>query len=69
MLAQIMSIISVIRALLDLWKYFQNYQESARKAEAEKKRQAREEAIDQSVKAETQEEIWASQDKIASNKP
>lgn len=69
MIANIMSFISMIRAVLDLLKYIRNYQAQQEKIKAEKRTQDREQAVDNSVNAETEEEIWNSQEQIVSNKP
>lgn len=63
------ALISVIRAVLDLIAQFRVIQEANRRAETEEKKQKREKAIDDSKKAETDEEIWKSQDEITRNQP
>mgnify|MGYP001029681247 CR=1 FL=1 len=69
MLSKLMSIISVLRALIDLFKYLQNWIEQQRKIEAAKRQEALEQAVDESLAAETDEDIWNAQNKIVSNKP
>lgn len=69
MLSKLMSIISVLRALIDLFKYLQNWQAQQEKIEAAKRQEALEQAVDEALAAETDEEIWNAQDKIISNKP
>ena len=69
MWGQVVAIFQAIKALLDLVKYIQNWKVQQEKIEAEKRRQELENAVDNSTKAETDEDIWKSQDTIVSNKP
>jgi len=69
MFAWLQLIYGVITGFLSLLKYFRNWKVEHDKAEAEKQRQEREAAVDRSVNANTDEEIWNEQYKIASNKP
>jgi len=62
-------IIGLIRALLDLFKYFKAWQEAELAKEAAKKREKREKAVDHSKGANTDEEIWDDQEKIVETKP
>lgn len=52
-----------------MWKRWQEYQTTRRAALAEEKRQALEAAVEESKNAETEEDIWKSQEKIVENKP
>jgi hypothetical protein len=69
MLAYIVAIAQAIKALFELVKMFQNWKIQQEKAAAEKRQQELEKAVDQSKKAETDEDIWKSQDDIVANKP
>lgn len=62
-------LIAVVLKLLKLWDFFLSYMDKKYSADLEVKRQAREKAIDDSKKAETDEEIWKSQDDITNNMP
>ena len=69
MLTWISNIIAIIKALWSLWNYLKEYQEQQRIIEAEKKRQARDKAIEDLKNAKTEEEIWDAQDRLVKNKP
>lgn len=69
MFTKISSLIAIIKALIDLVKYFNQWQENQKIKEQLKKSQDREKAIDDLKKAETEDEIWDGQDRIVGNKP
>lgn len=69
MFTKIWLVFELIMKLFKLWDQFADYVEARRKVEAEEKRQAREKAIEDSKKAETDDEIFDSQDRIVDNKP
>lgn len=69
MLTKIWLVIELIMKLFKLWDQFADHVEARRRAEAEEKRQAREKAIEDSKRAETDDEIFDSQDRIVNNKP
>lgn len=65
----IYSAIQLILKLFGAWESFLDYSDNQRRIETEAKRQAREKAVDNSTKAETDEDIWKSQDEITRNMP
>jgi hypothetical protein len=69
MWGQIVIVFQAIRALLDLIKFLQNWKIQQDKIKAEKRQQELEKAVDNSKNAQTDEEIWKSQDEIIKNKP
>jgi hypothetical protein len=69
MFAQFQAIIAAIRAIIDLWKYFQNWKIQQEKVEAEKRQQDLENAVDKVAEGQTDEEIFNEQDKVVSNRP
>jgi hypothetical protein len=69
MFSKISSLIAIIKAVIDLVKYFKNWLDEEREKEALKKRQARESAVNDSKKAESEDEIWDSQERVTDNKP
>lgn len=68
-MATIFALIRIILAAFKLWDQFGDYVEAERTLEREAKRKAREEALKDSVVAETDEEIWDAQERIVDNKP
>ena len=69
MFAWFFKALAVLQGLLEMWKRWQEYQTTRREALAEEKRQALEAAVEESKNAETEEDIWKSQEKIVENKP
>lgn len=69
MFTSIFAIIELVLKLFRLWDQFLDYSDARRLAEAEAKRQSREKALEDSIKAGTDDEIWDSQDRIVDNKP
>lgn len=69
MFGQLQAIVAAIRALYELIKFFQNWKAQQDKIEREKKQQDLEKAVDESAKAETDDEIFNNQDSIVANKP
>lgn len=69
MIAAILKIFSVLKGLLDIVKYVQEYLAAKKRARDEKRNQEREKAIEDSKKAKTDEEIWRSQEEIVKNQP
>lgn len=69
MFAQFQAIFAVIKALIDLFKFFRNWKVQQDKVEAGKRQQELEKAVDKVSEAQTDEEIFNEQDKIMSNKP
>lgn len=65
MLAWIGNIYGILKALLDLFKYFQQWQENQRKKEALEKEQQLDQALKDLEEAKTDEEIFAAQERIA----
>lgn len=63
------AIIELILKLIGLWNEFGDYMDVKRKADIEKRRQERDKAIDDSKQAETDSEIWDTQDRITGRKP
>jgi len=67
-----MSIFSIITLLLRFFKLYDglmDFIDTERKLEAEKKRVALEQAVDDTSKVKTSEDAFATQDRIVSNKP
>lgn len=69
MISTIVSIFGVIRDLLTLIKFIFQWVSDMKEKEADERAKRRLEAIEEAKKAETDEEIWAAQDKIIKNKP
>lgn len=69
MFAGIFSAIELILKLLKLWDGFLDWSDAKRKAEMEERQQKRDKAVDDSVNAQTEDEIWRSQDEITRNSP
>lgn len=69
MISGIFSIIQLILQLLGLWDLFLSELDKRRLAEAEVKRQAREKAVDDVVKGETDEEIFDAETRVVDNRP
>lgn len=69
MFSWITKLYTIFKIFLDVWNYIQEYFSSKKRAEEEKRNQEREQAIEDSKKAETDDEIWDSQDRIVNNKP
>lgn len=61
--------IELILKILRLWDGFLDYAEVRRKIENSEKKKSRDKAVDDSKKAETEDEIWDSQERIVGNKP
>lgn len=57
--------VSLVRAVLDLWKMFLQWQRQQAVKQAEEKHEQLKQAIEQSKVAESDDEIWKSQEKIA----
>lgn len=68
-LLAIWDVIKLILAFFGLYKEAKDAAEVARRAEAEQRTQQREKAVEDSKVAETDEEIWDSQDRIVRNRP
>jgi hypothetical protein len=64
-----LSILNFISGLLAAYKEWLAEREKARLAVAQEKRQKREKAVDESKKAESDEDIFKSQQTIVDNKP
>lgn len=62
-----MSIVGVIKGLIDLFRMFMDMADKARKAEAERKRQELEKALEDLKNAKTDEEKWDAQGRIVDN--
>lgn len=65
----IFAIIELILKALSLLDGFNSYMDTKRAAENAKRAQDRSAAIDDSKKAETDDEIWKSQQDVANNQP
>jgi hypothetical protein len=69
MLSSILKVIALLRGLLDLWRAYQDRLEARRVAEAEEKRIAREEAIQDLNEARDEKEFDRAQDNLVDRKP
>ena len=69
MLTYLQAILAAIRALYELFRFFQNWKIQQEKVAAEKRQQELEQAVENSKKAESEDEIWKSQDDVISSKP
>lgn len=68
-IAIIYSVIQLILKAIGLWEEFLNYSDAQRAAEAAERTQKRNDAIDASKKAESDDDIWKSQEDITNNLP
>lgn len=64
MFQSIMSVIGAIKSLIDLWRWFLNWQAKERAKQAEIDRQERDKALEDLSNAKTEEEIWNAQERI-----
>lgn len=69
MIGTILKIFTVLKGLLDVFYYVREYLDARKRAAQEKLKQEREQAIDDSLKAETDEQIFESQDRIVEHRP
>lgn len=69
MWSAITGFIAIIKALIDLWKTWQQYQKQQRIVMAERKQQELEKAIEDAKKATTAEEAFNAQERIVNNQP
>jgi len=67
MISGIFNAIALLLKLLKLWDQFGDYMDAKRVAEAEEKRQRREQAIRDQQNAKTEEEFDDAQDRIVDN--
>lgn len=65
----IWSLIQLINNLLQAWRAYQDAVAAKAERERQERKQKRESAGDESKKAETDDEIWKSQDDIVANRP
>ncbi len=63
------AIIRILLGLIGAWESFLAYTDKIRAAEAEKKNQDRDKAIDAAQVAKTPEEAWDAQTKVVDNIP
>lgn len=63
------TIIEIIIRLIGLWNQFTDFLYRDWKAKQEKKRQELDKAVEESKKAETNDEIWKTEDDITRNLP
>lgn len=68
-MGQIFMFIELILKLIGLWDDFSTYTVKKHAAEQEQRKQQREKSVDDSKKAESDDDIWNSQDGIVSNSP
>lgn len=68
-LTAIFACIELALRLFGLWGTFLDYINTRQSADAANKTAARNEAVDQSTKAKTDDEIWQTQDGVINNKP
>lgn len=66
---KIFALIELILGLLKLKDQFFDWYTEKHSAEIEKRAQKRDQAVDQSKKAETDDDIWKSQEDIVNNSP
>lgn len=69
MIGTIVSIFNTIKEVLGFIKLLLNWIDDMKQNEAEEKAVRLKEAVERSKKAESDEEIWKSQDDIINNKP
>lgn len=69
MIKAIIDIVSAIRALIALFRLFNEWSYQTKVEEANRRNKERAKAIDDSKKAQSDDEIWKSQEKIVKNKP
>lgn len=58
-------LIKIIKSVFGIWNLWQSYKKAATDAEAEKRGQERDAAVDGAAAAKTPEEIFAEQEKVA----
>lgn len=63
------ALIEVVLRALKVWDLFLDWLVDVKRAEIEERRAKRDQAINDSQKAETPDEIWKSQEDIANNTP
>lgn len=68
-IAIIYSVVQAVLQLIGLWDQFLDYSDSQRLAESQAKQQTEDAAVDDSVTATTDDQIWKDQDAITKNKP
>lgn len=68
-MSEIFVIVEAILKAIKLWDGFMNYMDTKHRADLQAVAQARDKAIDDSKKADTDDEIWKSQDGITHNQP
>lgn len=68
-MGSIFAIIELILKLFRLWDGFIDYSDQKRRAAREAAKQARDKGVDDSKKADTDEDIWNSQDEIVRSTP
>jgi hypothetical protein len=69
MLTKIFLLIELVLKLFSVWDLFIVYVDEKYRAKIDENRKARELAVEDSKKAETDAEIWDSQDKIVRSQP
>lgn len=69
MLTGIFAIVQLILKLFGAWEQFLDYADKQRIADAEKRNQDRNKAVDEQKKAQTEEEFDRAQDKIVGANP
>lgn len=68
MFTKVVAVIGVIKELIALIKLFYGWIEAQKNAEAEKRAQEREKALEDIQKAQTEEEFDAAQDRVVDNR-
>lgn len=63
------SLIQFLLNIFGLWEEFLRFSDSQRLAEDQLKTQKRNDAVDDSKKAKTDDDVWKSQDTIITNRP
>lgn len=69
MIGQIFAVIELLLKLIGLWGQFSDYVDKKRTAEAEERRQRRDQAVDDLKNAKTEEEFNEAQSRIVNNPP
>ncbi len=69
MFTAISEFISILKALWDLWRSYQNFQEAQRVKKAIEQQQAREKAADDMEKAVTEDDFNKASDSLHANQP
>lgn len=69
MISQVFAVVQLLLKVFGLWEQFLDYSDKARTAEAEERKQRREEAVDKQKDAQSEEEFDRAQDDIVGSNP